>query len=245
MPKACPFCFLSNFIKKMTQLENQLWQKISTFQLDDPNAKLTFSGRLARENGWGKEYTIRVIEEYLKFIFLCCVSTKAITPSDPVDQAWHLHLTYTHSYWNDLCKKTLIREIHHNPTKGGISEKQKFNSCYTRLEDIYKEKFGYEPPRDIWQDNKTRFSDMSFQRVNINRYWLIKKPKFTKEQSGQLLAMASAILFIQAPAGLLFFFTIMVLFIIIGVIINKNNKNGGNGSTDGCSACFTSNNSSG
>ncbi|GAA4338966.1 hypothetical protein GCM10023149_49350 [Mucilaginibacter gynuensis] len=102
----------------MNATETSLWQKIQSFQLDQPDADFSFSARLARENGWTAAYTHRVINEYKKFIFLCCVSEQGVTPSDPVDQAWHLHLTVTRSYWIDLCRDTLGSEIHHNPTKG-------------------------------------------------------------------------------------------------------------------------------
>ncbi len=102
-----------------------LWDKIESFQLDDLNANFTFSKRLARDNGWTFTFSKKVIAEYKKFIYLCCISENPITPSDAVDQAWHLHLTYTKSYWKDFCSNTLNREIHHNPTKGGDSEQQK------------------------------------------------------------------------------------------------------------------------
>src|SRR5687767_6908346 len=113
--------------------EHALWDRIRHFQLDDPSIAFPFSKRLARENGWSFDYTLRVIEEYRKFLFLCCVSEKGVTPSDPVDQAWHLHLTYTRSYWVDLCRNTLQKEIHHHPTKGGPAEAQKFDGLYTSL----------------------------------------------------------------------------------------------------------------
>ncbi|OYQ34069.1 hypothetical protein CHU92_12085 [Flavobacterium cyanobacteriorum] len=91
----------------MTPSEKQLWERIQRFPIDEENAALTFSARLARENGWSRKYTQEVITEYKRFIFLCCVSPTPVTPSDPVDQAWHLHLTYTRSYWIDFCKNTL------------------------------------------------------------------------------------------------------------------------------------------
>ncbi|MDV6170094.1 hypothetical protein R1T16_16770 [Flavobacterium sp. DG1-102-2] len=160
----------------MTKTETLLWNRLEAYQLDETDVRLTFSQRLARENGWNLNYTQRVIEEYKKFLFLCCTSPDPVTPSDPVDQAWHLHLTYTKSYWNDLCKNILEREIHHNPTRGGKEEQQKFNNLYTGLHHMYFEKFGMNPPPDIWHDNNTRFTDINFQRVNLSKYWLIKKP---------------------------------------------------------------------
>src|SRR6185295_3548465 len=93
-----------------------------------------------------------------------------VTPSDPVDQAWHLHLTYTRSYWIDLCKNTLGKEIHHNPTKGGEKEAKKFEHYYSDLHSLYKEKFLVEHPGDIWHDSRTRFTDIDFQRINLRRY---------------------------------------------------------------------------
>ena len=115
----------------MNSIEAALWEKIKLFQFNEPGIDFSFEERLARENGWTKEYTRCVIDEYKRFIFLCCTSETGITPSDPVDQAWHLHLTFTRSYWIDLCKNTLAKEVHHNPTKGGQKEAEKFNDYYT------------------------------------------------------------------------------------------------------------------
>lgn len=113
--------------------------------------------------------------------FLCCIAKSGVTPSDAVDQAWHLHLTFTKSYWNDFCRGTLNKEIHHNPTKGGQREANKFDGYYSATKQLYTSKFGCEPPVAIWPENETRFSDIDFQRINRKQYWLIKKPviKFT------------------------------------------------------------------
>ena len=229
----------------MTSQEEELWQRIQNFELDDPGIDFKFSARLARENGWTKAYAKRVVEEYKKFIFLCCISEHGVTPSDPVDQAWHLHLTFTRSYWTGLCKDTLNREIHHNPTKGGKKEADKFDGFYTMSHKLYADKFGVQPPADIWQDNHTRFNDINFQRVNTGKYWLLKKRRLaTFALLGFILVLTSATL-IQASEGI----TIPMLVIIIGIVIfavyqsesgppggrnNGNNRNDGGGS--GCSA---------
>ncbi len=149
----------------MTTLEQLLWQDIQAFPLDQPGHHFTFSQRLARENGWNHDFALRVVEEYKKFIFMCAVSAEGVTPSDQVDQAWHLHLTYTHSYWVDLCKNTLGKEIHHHPTQGGNSERQKFRNYYTRTLEQYENYFGEVPPPDIWPSVKQRFSQLTFKRV--------------------------------------------------------------------------------
>lgn len=223
----------------MTHFENQLWDSILGFELDEPGTQLTFAARLSRENGWANHYTNRVIDEYKKFIFLCCISPTPVTPSDPVDQAWHLHLTYTKSYWNELCRDTLKREIHHNPTKGGKSERQKFSSLYKGLHEIYREQFGYHPPEDIWQDNKTRFSDTDFERVNMAQHWVIKKPsvklsRFTRE----ILMVALAMVCMQA-SGFGFVFLFIIIMVLSHIFNKKNGGKGGSGSS-GSGSCSSS-----
>lgn len=217
----------------MTQNEKQLCERIEAFNLDEKDAILTFSDRLARENGWDMKYTYLVIDEYKKFIFLCCVSDNPVTPSDPVDQAWHLHLTYTKSYWLDFCRETLGKDIHHNPTKGGETEKEKFDYCYTLLQQLYTEKFGQLPPEDIWQNNQTRFSDTNFRRVNLSHHWVIKKS--IRRQLLQILHIATLIagtILINSTSGLFGFFLATTLIVIV---LNRYNKIGANyNSSDGC-----------
>jgi hypothetical protein len=48
----------------MNSFETVLWEKIKLFQFNEPGIDFSFEKRLARENGWTKEYTSRVIEEY-------------------------------------------------------------------------------------------------------------------------------------------------------------------------------------
>jgi len=58
---------------------------------------LPFEARLARENGWCRAYTQRVIVEYKRFVYLAMTAGHVVTPSEEVDHAWHMHLTYTRS----------------------------------------------------------------------------------------------------------------------------------------------------
>lgn len=156
------------------------WQKISLFELDDPAADFSFSDRLARENGWHHEYTIRAIIEYKKFMYLLCVANHPLTPSDQVDQVWHLHLIYTKLYWEEFCRDTIGRQIHHGPTKGGGVERGKFTNWYAKTKEVYTVEFGDEPPPDIWPASETRFKEVNFLRVNINANWVVKKPAIFK-----------------------------------------------------------------
>lgn len=159
----------------MTSKEKTLWDKIRQFQLDAPKATFSFSDRLCRENGWNYAFTIRAIQEYKRFMFLICIAPHALTPSDEVDQVWHLHLTYTRSYWIDFCQQTIGQDIHHEPTQGGTSERSKFNDWYARTKAFYTEKFGQAPPIDLWPSSEKRFGELRFQRVNLHRNWIVPK----------------------------------------------------------------------
>lgn len=165
----------------MTDEQLTLWEKIRRFELDDISADFCFSDRLARENSWSKEYALRSILEYKKFMLLICIADHPLTPSDQVDQVWHLHMIYTQSYWQDFCTNTLGEEIHHGPTKGGGGEKTKFNNWYERCKELYKETFSKEPPVDIWPSAQVRFREINFSRVNHHKNWVIPKPKFLRK----------------------------------------------------------------
>lgn len=130
-----------------------LWRKLSAFPMDAQSAQYPMSMRLADEQGWTREYAKRVVEEYRRFIFLCMISDKMCTPSLSVDEAWHLHLLYTRSYWKSLCVDTLGRLIHHEPNQGGPMESAQFDELYISTLELYARVFG-EPPKDIWRRNE-------------------------------------------------------------------------------------------
>ena len=154
----------------------ELYQRIERFSLDEPDHQLSFSQRLARDNGWSLHYTDKVIEEYKKFVFLAVVAGHPVSPSDQVDQAWHLHLTYTRSYWQEFCPNILQTSLHHEPTRGGLSEKIKFDELYSKTLESYRQFFDQSPPLNIWPQPKDRFGrDLYFQRVNIKQNWVLKK----------------------------------------------------------------------
>jgi len=161
----------------MNREEKILWNKILNFSIDDPDSSFTFTDRLCRENNWSMEYALRAVMEYKKFIFLVCTSDYSQTPSDQVDQVWHLHLLYTQSYWIEFCKGLLDKEIHHGPTKG-IEERGLFRDLYSDTLELYAEKFNEKPPKDIWPSPEKRISEIHFSRVNRHRNWVIPKIKF-------------------------------------------------------------------
>ena len=153
-----------------------IYERIRTFSLDQPCAALPFSKRLAKDNGWSLDYAQRVIEEYKKFTFLAVVTDHPVTPSDPVDQAWHLHLSYTRSYWEEFCPNVLQMPLHHEPTRGGQTEQQKFDDWYDQTLTSYERFFGTVPPVDVWPTPEMRCErDLNFVRVNTQQNWVLPK----------------------------------------------------------------------
>ncbi len=156
-------------------IENmELWKKIECFQIDEPNAAFPFSKKLAKENNWTGVFTNNAIAEYKKFIYLCCISSTGASPSLIVDEVWHLHLTYTQNYWEDFCRKTLQKQIHHNPSKGGTIENHKHTDWYNETLLMYEKVFGQKPPTEIWQQPGNKSIDINgYQALVQNKKSLL------------------------------------------------------------------------
>ena len=133
-----------------TALGHPLWQRLSGHPIGPRDVSLGFAARLARENGWSATTTERVIEEYRRFVFLAMTAGQEMTPSDAVDQAWHLHLTYTRDYWGSFCPDVLGAPLHHGPTAGGVAETHRFHAQYAATLAAYEAAFGAPPPADLW-----------------------------------------------------------------------------------------------
>jgi hypothetical protein len=159
--------------------EAELWRRLQAFELDAVDAALPFSQRLARENGWSRAFAQRAIDEYRRFVFLAMVAGHPVTPSDEVDQVWHLHLCYTRSYWDELCGTILPRPLHHGPTRGGGDERQKYDAWYRRTLASYRRVFGEAPPPAWWPSPQLRFAPRRWRRVDVGsqlvvaRAWLV------------------------------------------------------------------------
>lgn len=159
--------------------KTDLRQRIDTYSPDDPSATFPYSARLARDNGWSPSYAHRVVEEYKRFAYLAMTAGHPVTPSDQVDQAWHLHMIYTRSYWIEFCRDILGSPLHHSPTKGGGSEQGKFVDWYEHTLESYRRLLKMEPPADIWPPASRRFGeDIRFLRVNAERNWVLRKPRW-------------------------------------------------------------------
>ncbi len=183
--------------------QTALYQRLQAFSFDRPNASLRFSQRLMQENHWTREFTERAIAEYKRFAFLAVVAGHPVTPSDQVDQVWHLHLTYTRSYWEEFCPQVLQMPFHHEPTRGGAVESQKFEDWYGKTLESYQYWFGAAPPEDIWPPAAIRFGqDLRFVRVNEQQNWVLPKPEFSvPPQLPRMVLLFLASMFILTGCG--------------------------------------------
>jgi hypothetical protein len=133
-----------------------LWRALDAMRIEPGGAAITFAAKLARENGWDPAYAQGVASEYRRFLYLAATGDAPATPSEAVDRAWHLHLTYSRHYWDELCGRILGRPLHHDPSLGGAAEDQRHHEQYAATLERYRATFGGELPADIWPDLRER-----------------------------------------------------------------------------------------
>ncbi|MFM2423330.1 MAG: hypothetical protein RL291_1860 [Pseudomonadota bacterium] len=150
-PKASPAgSNAQGTLNASTGFDQRLWATLEAMQIDPQGATTTFIHRLMQYNSWSEATSRAVYKEYLRFLYLAGTVGHAVTPSDTIDQAWHLHMIYTRHYWDELCGKILKRKLHHEPSAGGTAEDDKYDAQYVATLEAYRKAFGTEPPTDIW-----------------------------------------------------------------------------------------------
>ncbi len=127
----------------------ELWARLQAFRFDADGVSAPYSAKLAEDQRWTSAYTERVIEEYRRFLYLTQVSAAPVTPSIVVDHAWHMHLNFTRSYWDDLCGDILGAPLHHDPCAGD-DEMPLYGRQYEATLRLYQAEFGAGAPEDIW-----------------------------------------------------------------------------------------------
>lgn len=129
-------------------MDQQLWQNILDFNLDEPVSAYSFSTRLENENFWTVNFAGDAIIEYKKFMYLAAVSEYMVSPSAIVDVVWHQHLVFTQSY-DEFCR-VLGKKIAHVPATHHNADFEKFKSASERTGKLYTENFGPQPP-EFWE----------------------------------------------------------------------------------------------
>ena len=218
--------------------ELELWNKIKSFQFDKPNIRLTFAKCLAKENDISLDFANKIVDEYRKFIFLCCTSKQEVSPSHWVDQAWHLHLTYTRSYWVDLCKNTINRDLHHNPTEGGQEEDQKFENLYKDTLDLYRSYFSTNAPSDVWP-HKNHAPRPAVFEIDKIKNWIIRKPDFGFHERRNSFSIIGVILLAlllgcTSYAGSVPLILVFIVIVAITVWVFRKNRQTSGDCSSGC-----------
>jgi len=217
--------------KKALQNDN-LWNRILHFSLDEPDADFSFSKKLAKEERWSHDFTQKAIIEYKKFIYLCCIIPNGASPSETVDKVWHMHLIYTQNHWEEFCPDILQRKLHHYPSKGGFKEKNKHENWLSETLVNYKKVFQQDAPAEIWGDQD------KVQRKKNNRF-----KKFRLILSFVFFLMLTSCLG-EAMGTIMSVFLAIAIIIIIGIVMysfqnndyNQNDGNGGGTCSSGCSS---------
>eukprot|EP01084_Bolivina_argentea_P223086 377511_1 len=105
--------------------------------------------KVSSENGWTNEFTLKVGEEYTKFLYMIKHYGSPAVPSKMVDLIWHQHILDTKSYMNDM-KNIFGKYIHHSPAYTEMERKDNGDK-FKIFRERYHKLFG-EMPHDIWED---------------------------------------------------------------------------------------------
>ena len=148
----------------LTCENSDLWARLEAFRVDDDSASLSSSPELHRTSVV-RSFTDGVIVEYRRFVFLAMTVEHQVTPSEQVDQVWHLHRKHTVvigvAYWNDRCVARCLDETVASKkvtTVGGAAQRMHWNDTYSQTLASYRRVFGSEPPSDIWPAPVERFA---------------------------------------------------------------------------------------
>jgi uncharacterized protein (TIGR04222 family) len=175
----------------MNAQEQLIWQRVQAYKFDKPNVSFPFSSKLIRETGWPRSFALRAVEEYRRFAFLHTVAGHPISPSDVVDQVWHLHILYTKEYWQEFCGQVLEKPLHHLPSTGGSTEVEKFEDWYAKTLASYRHFFGEEPPAEIWPTDNVHPRKI---KIDPSKHWIINK-RALKRWTEPVAYAGSAVIF--------------------------------------------------
>jgi hypothetical protein len=127
-----------------------LWDKVTAkFGGTDASTK-AFAQKLAIKLGWKNNFAQWAIAEYKRFVYLGVTSDFIVTPSDIIDQVWHLHILFSKAY-RSFCSDVIKYDFDHTPELiASGSQTGTFSAQYLDTLELYKREFGMEPPVAIW-----------------------------------------------------------------------------------------------
>ncbi|MDM3871705.1 hypothetical protein QSV34_10095 [Porticoccus sp. W117] len=121
----------------------ELWNRLRNHKIADRQYDL-FITKLKQETGWKHNHCLEVVDEYKRFCYLATLQQGMVSPSPAIDLVWHLHLTFTKSYWGRFCSEILGAELHHTPSDTQMQMQ------FEKTLALYRAEFGKEPPQLVW-----------------------------------------------------------------------------------------------
>jgi hypothetical protein len=150
-----------------TPAREELWQRIEQHDFE-PDTALNFTRRLARDHSWSLQEARAAVDAYRRFCFLAIVSPTPVTPSDIVDEVWHLHLVYSRDYWKIWCGERLQAPLHHDPTPGGVEAQLLHRRQYAETLALHERFFG-PPMAELWPATHLRFGRPRYHLTDRSR----------------------------------------------------------------------------
>lgn len=182
---------MDNATRILTPCERALWERATAHPFENPAVVLDFARRLARTMGWSLQTARAGIEEYRRFCFLAALATEPVTPSEEVDEIWHLHLTYSRDYWDVWCARVLGRALHHDPTAGGPVEHSRYRAQYAETLALYESYFG-PPDARFWPGLQDRFRPLPrYQLVDRDRTIVLARPSLRALRAALIPGLAA------------------------------------------------------
>lgn len=129
-----------------TPQRRALWQRLHDYRFGGDEAA-AFLARVAHALNCDRDAAEAALEEYRRFCFLATIGDRPVTPSVPIDEVWHAHLTDTRDYWERFCPQVLGRNLHHTPSLGGQAEDARHREQYRQTLAEYQLFFTEPPPR--------------------------------------------------------------------------------------------------
>lgn len=101
------------------------------------NASPLIIDRLTSVKGLSPGQSREALVEVIKFLSLCALSERTLTPSKIVDDIWHELILFTRTY-HDMCYQYFGKFIHHQPSANTGKEHRQFQHTLT----LYQNTFG-------------------------------------------------------------------------------------------------------
>lgn len=102
--------------------------------------------RIVDEESVSEEEAQRRFDAMQQFLQVCATATRPVSPSLPIDSAWHAFILHTRDY-TEYCQERFGRFIHHQPSGNGARVESREN--YIRARAIAEELFD-ELDEDMW-----------------------------------------------------------------------------------------------